>query len=327
MAFDWSVFAEEIGKTGERAAAGIRERAASERLEGRLGNLARLRKQIDFDFLQSELKYKATFDGLQYSIGLDLQGMNPEDAERTQSAVIRARQGYPVEPGEFTMLSDLNQAKIADVVRTYGTEREELKVKQDRVELERDQLAAYEARTEAAKEKAEAQAKEKARKEKEGEKKKPVDVKREIDIKRAFNADVEKDEEVFHKHRKELMNELREAKVIEKGGMFRIDTPGRLKKDVRKPLVNKAGELDMEVLGLLLERHEEYTFKFQRLFQLQANVMKSYMIRDEYLPEESTETKEISDKDIPESEIQKGIAIGLTRKEAIAWYKDMLIGK
>ena len=208
MAFAWDLFAEEIGKVGERTATGLRQRAADERLEDRLANLAKLRKQLDFDALKDEMEFKAGFDSLQYSVSQDLQGLSPEDAERTQASVIRARQGYPVDPNEFVGLSDLNQAKIADVQRTYGLKKAELRVKEDRVELEQSQLAhdveVLEERKRAAKEKEKADAKAK-----------PVDVKREIDIERAFDADIQADEKAFHKHRKELMKELNEN-VLEK---------------------------------------------------------------------------------------------------------------
>ena len=102
-------------------------------------------------------------------------------------------------------------------------------------------------------------------------------------------------------------------------GKFRIDTPGRLKKDVRKSLVNpKTGEIDQEVLGKLLERHPTFANKFQRLFQLQGNVMKSQAMRDGIIPPQPTG----EGVGIPEEWIRNAMQQkGLTREEAIAVYK------
>ena len=172
MAFAWDIFAEEIGRVGQRAAAGIRQRAADIQIEERAKNLARFSKQLDFDALKQELEYKAGFDGLQYSVSKDLQGMAPEEAQRIQASVIRARSGYPVGAEEFTGLSDLTQAKIADLLRTHGLKSAELKVRQDRIQLERDQI---ERDVESAREKAEKKAYEEETKEIETEEKKKHD--------------------------------------------------------------------------------------------------------------------------------------------------------
>jgi hypothetical protein len=113
-----------------------------------------------------------------------------------------------------------------------------------------------------------------------------VDVKRGLDITAKLATNVENAEKEFHKHRSELMNDLVKADVINKKGQLKV----KLRRDKFFSLIDtKTGEINQEVLDMLLEKNPVYTLRFQRLIQLQGNVMKHHMIREQYTAEAPTE--------------------------------------
>lgn len=149
--FAWDVFGEQIGETAEKTAGTIRQQAVekdrAEQLEARAVSLAKLKKQLDFDALKQELKFKSSWDGLQYSIGQDLAGMPPDMAKELQLSVLMARTGHDVPPESFSNLSELNQAKISEVLYSNKVRNAELKLKQDRISTEAERIKSFRERT------------------------------------------------------------------------------------------------------------------------------------------------------------------------------------
>jgi len=153
MAFAWDIFAEQIGRTAERTAGAIRQKAAekdrAEQLEARAMSLAKLKKKLDFDALKQELKFKSSWDGLQYSIGQDLSGMPPDMAKEVQLSVLMARSGYDVPPEKFSSLSELNQAKISDILFTNRKRNAEIGFQTDKIRNEAERIEAFREREKA----------------------------------------------------------------------------------------------------------------------------------------------------------------------------------
>ena len=66
---------------------------------------------------------------------------------------------------------------------------------------------------------------------------------------------------------------------------------------MKEPLYNmETGEINQWVLTELLKKHPTFGIKFQRLFTLQGNVMRSEAMRDEFTPGISPELQQELDR-------------------------------
>lgn len=245
------------------------------------------------------------------------KGLSEVEIMKMEDSILRAKAGEAVDPSAFEALTAFDRLPIMDLLKQNNMRVEEHKIKMGEIQrniTQNQELMDYRRRQEEVRARTEERYVVSAG-EISAQRQEAKDIRRE--------ATAKKDEKEFSDHFSGLMNELMEEKVLNSKGKFRIDTPGRLKKDVRKPLFDpRTGELDQKVLGKLLERHPTFAIKFQRLFQLQGNVMKSQAMRDGVTPQAPQEPT--GEAGIPEGWIERIMKLeGLTKEEAIAAYKRL----
>lgn len=334
MAFAWDIFAEEIGRVGERAAAGVRQRDINKRAEERALRMHEKRLQIEEPF--KELESERILDrqkeiatervelqkGLEewrgeLSRGLDIfagsegyqeamktarkeGGLSQVAVMRMEDSIMRARKGEVPDLSDFEGLPPFDRLKIMDLLKQNQMIMTETQQKQQKLDNEAMQLQSIlQNREELARQREQ------------------MAGKRGLDIITKLDTGVRDAEEEFSKYRSELLEELT-PKIIDTKGRLKIG--GLVKKNPF--LINfKTGDLDQEVLGMLLKKHPRYTFRFQRLLQLQANVMKGQAMRDQFTGAEPTEAE------VPEEEIRAAMEMGLTREQAIEQYRKFLATK
>lgn len=314
--FDWTTFAKEIGEDFDKAGAGIRQRAYEKRAEARELRMAREKQGIALEGLEERLKIEEPFKELsderimerqkelakygkqlqmQYNEwettrnrGLDIfsgsEGYQKaiEDARKEgglsevaimkmEGAIMEARAGGLPDISYFEGLQPHARLQIMDLLKQNKQRAEQFQMQKQRLENEALQLQSI------------LQNREELRKQRE----QLGDV-RGMAAMNTLNANVDKAEKAHHEGFRELMNDLTEADIL-KEGKFRVDTPGRLKKDPRLPLLDaETGEVNEETLKKLLTKYPNYAPRFKRLFQLQAKVMREHTIRDAFTSEEPT---------------------------------------
>jgi len=296
MAFAWDIFAEEIGRVGQRAGArvaqrGIEKRAEerayrmheerlkieepfkeleSERIVERQKELARERTELQKGLIEwqgqlgRELDIFAGSEGYQKAIETARKegGLSQVAVMRMEDSIMRARRGELPDISDFEGLPPFDRLKIMDLLKQNQMIMTTTQQKQQDLDMEAIALQS----------------------EIETRGRGLVDVKRGLDITAKLATNVEDAEKEFHKHRSELMTELRDRDVIDNKGNFKVAW-----KKNPSLIDTKTGEIDQEVLGMLLEKYPVYALRFQRLIQLQGNVMRHHMIREQYTAEAPTE--------------------------------------
>ena len=323
MAFDWTIFAEEIGKVGERAAAGVRQRGIEKRAEERAYRMHEEKLKIEEPFkeleserilarqkelaqertelqkgleewrgqLSRELDIFAGSEGYQKAIETARKegGLSQVAVMRMEDSIMRARRGELPDISDFEGLPPFDRLKIMDLLKQNQMIMTTTQQKQQALDMEAQALqSTLDARGRGL-----------------------VDVKRGLDITTKLETNIEDAEEELGDYFSELMNELAGAK---KGSKKFIDKKGRLEVTGRnKDLLFdvETGDFNKGTLDKLYAKYPQYKKRFDRLFRLQANVTKHELIKDQFTPGEPTVSNTWTS---PEGKIWETGEIGVATK-------------
>jgi len=324
MAFAWDIFAEEIGRVGERAGARVAQRGIEKRAEERAYRMHEERLKIEEPFkeleseriverqkelarektelqkgliewqgqLSRELDIFAGSEGYQKAIETARKegGLSQVAVMRMGDSIMRARRGELPDISDFEGLPPFDRLKIMDLLKQNQMIMTTTQQKQQDLDMEAIALQS----------------------EIETRGRGLVDVKRGLDITTKLETNIEDAEDEFSDYFSELMTEITDKK------MGIIDSKGRLHvKGKNKDVLFNAetGDFNKGTLDKLYAKYPQYKKRFDRLRRLQANVIKHELIKDQFTPGEPTE-------EVPEAWIRTVMEKeGLTREEAIAAYR------
>jgi len=338
---DWSVFAEQLGKTGERLAAGIGQRASEKRAEKRALRVHRERLKIEEPFkelaseriLERQKEIEAERVENQKGIiewqgklnrGLDIfagsegwkkviekarkdGGLSQTAIMQMEDVIMRLRRGDVPEDRDmavFEALDAFDRLPIMDLFKQNKMYREKAQRADRELDIENSKLQGILANREAI-----------------DLNREQIMAKRFMDMKRNILGDAEKAETAFNEYRSELLGELEETRKINVKGEAFATILG--KKKVK--LLDDMGNINKEAVKEFVKKFKRYKGRFDRLEVLRKAKDRHNAGVEAFFS--GAPTGEVSDTEVPEAEIRKGMEMGLTREQAIQFYKDMLAGK
>lgn len=342
MAFAWDIFAEEIGRVGERAAGSIRQRDINKRAEERALRMhgERLKIEEPFKELESErilerqkeiAKERTDLQkGLEdwrgeLSRGLDIfagsegyqeaiktarkeGGLSQVAVMRMEDSIMRARKGEIPDMSDFEGLPPFDRLKIMDLLKQNEIIITQSRQKQQALDMEAIEL---QSKVEAA------------------EKESLVDLnraqimaKRFADMRDDLNTKVEKAATEFDEYRTELLTELEDNKKINAKGEAFATIGGKKKLKLIDP---DTGEFNEEAVEKFVKKYTRYRGRFKRLGVLRKNVENREEARSEFFGGEPV--GKAPEVEVPEEEIQEAMKTGLTREQAIEQYRKFLATK
>ena len=299
---------------------------ADARLLANQEKLAGVADQINRDFTMwsedrdKKLNIFAGSEGWAAAIDRARKGkdLSEIDIMKMEEAIIRVRKGEVVDISAFEALTPFDRLPIMDLLKQNNirTEEHQRIMKEIQRNITQNQeLISYRKRQERIAAEREVRL---------GASAEQMSIQRWAAMRGKLDTDVEKAATTFNEYRSELLGELEGANKINAKGEAFATIGGKKKKKLIDP---DTGEVNEEAKETFVKRYPRYRGRFKRLDELRRNVGIRNLRRDEFFGGEPAGIPTGGEKDIPEAEIQKGMEAGLTREEAIQWYRDMLIGK
>ena len=122
----------------------------------------------------------------------------------------------------------------------------------------------------------------------------------------------------LHDEKREFMQALSDADIITAKGKYRRGVAGLGALWKNKPILDpETGDFDIEVISELLEKYPQFRFRFERIIELDRQLMQYLLLTDAY-------KKGQEEIVIPEEEIKAAMDKGLTREQAISLYEKYL---
>ena len=347
---DWAVFAEEVGKAGETIQRGLQQRD-EERKFIRLSRakqeiaLKAFNKQLELEYphreklnamlhkqrvelqesliqsqkdaVEEERGFKqgltmfAGSQGWTDAIERARKGSNLDQLQilKIEDSIMRAVNGEEVHESEFDGLMPFDKMTIMQLVheRRVARERRKAEALQRQEAIRKlDEVISYR----------------KTQERLAGERIELTRGDKYIRQQDRLVSNLEKSAEKYGAAHRLLMNDLYENKVTTKKGYVKGKGRNLQLIDV------KTGQFNEEAKAQLFETYPNYVLRFQELMTLQGSVMRHQEILQSFIDSGATpQVGEAGEIEVPEAEIEKGMAMGLTREQAIQFYKDMKAGK
>jgi hypothetical protein len=302
MAFAWDLFAEEIGRVGQRAGARVAQRGIDKRAEERAYRMHEEKLQIEQPFkelesemilerqkelakertelqkgleewrglLSRELDIFAGSEGYQKAIETARKegGLSQVAVMRMEDSIMRARAGELPDLSDFEGLPPFDRLKIMDLLK----QNQEIitKSQQKQQDLDMEAMALQNASAALVERRADRGL---------------IDMQRWLNMRSKLDTAAEKAETTFDKYRTELLGELESNNKINAKGEAFATIGGKKKIKLINP---ETGEVNEKAKETFVSKYPRYRGRFKRLEVLRENAKARNEARDKFFGGEPT---------------------------------------